>query len=221
MAQPNIWPQQSIARPVGVRRRDSETQALSWRLWSLDWQLPWHFDTGSVEAATLDEALPFIKEHYPSIFGHKDLDGRFLPNAMTEAKRRFFAEMDYFMFRVEGQAAGVAMGHPSDWTSYYVRSAAVLPAFRERGLISHYEAGLVAPLRAAGVERLEAECSPANIPMVKSFASQGWICTGSATTERWGVLLRHTKFLTDEARATFMRQYTAMPFARRRASDNQ
>jgi hypothetical protein len=39
------------------------------------------------------------------------------------------------------------------------------------------------------------------------------------SSERWGLMLRYTKFLSEDARAAFMRQYTAMPFAKRRQDD--
>jgi hypothetical protein len=191
---------------------------MSQRLWNLDWRsvLPWHFDDGRADFATPEEALPFIQEHYAAIFGQNELEGRFLPSPTTEAKRRFFQEMDYFILRVGDRDAGILMGHPSDWTSYYVRSAALLPAFRDRHLLTQFGLRICEPLRAAGVERIEAECSPANVPMARLLTGQGYLVTGSVTSERWGVVLRYTKFLSEDASAAFMRQYTAMPFSKRR-----
>jgi hypothetical protein len=216
MAQPNIW-SQSTPRPALDRRGERRTVPMSQRLWNLDWRtvLPWHFDGARAEFATPEEALPFVQEHYSAIFGQKDLEGRFLPSPTTEAKRRFFGEMDYFMLRVGERDAGIVMGHPSDWTTYYVRSAALLPAFRDRHVLTQFSERLFEPLRASGVERVEAECSPANVPMARLLTGHGYIVTGSITSERWGVVLRYTKFLTEDALAAFMRQYTAMPISKR------
>ena len=216
MAQPNIWPQIAI-RPALARRAELEALPMSQRLWNLDWRsvLPWDLDGGRAEFATPEQALPFIGAHYSAIFGQKDLEGRFLPSPTTEAKRRFFAEMDYFILRVGERDAGIVVGHPSDWTTYYVRSAALLPAFRERHLLTQFSERLYAPLRTSGVERIEAECSPANVPMARLLTGQGYLVTGSVTSERWGVVLRYTKFLSEDASAAFMRQYTAMPFSKR------
>jgi hypothetical protein len=220
MAQPNILPQET-PRPPAVLRVEREALPMSRRLWNLDWRsvLPWHFDDGRAEFATAEEALPFIQEHYPAIFGQGDLEGRFLPSPTTDAKRRFFAEMDYFLFRVDQHAAGVLMGHPTDWTSYYIRSAALLPEYRERRVLTRFLERLDQPLRAAGIERVEAECSPANVPVVRLLTAQGYVATASMSSERWGLMLRYTKFLSEDARAAFMRQYTAMPFAKRRQDD--
>jgi len=220
MAQPNILPQ-DVPRPSVVRRVEREALPMSQRLWNLDWRavLPWHFDDGRAEFATPEEALPFVQDHYGAIFGQKDLEGRFLPSPTTEAKRRFFGEMDYFLFRVDQHVAGVLMGHPTDWTTYYIRSAALLPEYRERRVLTRFLERLDQPLRAAGIERVEAECSPANVPVVRLLTAQGYVATASMSSERWGLMLRYTKFLSEDARAAFMRQYTAMPFAERRRDD--
>ena len=135
--------------------------------------------------------------------------------SVTEAKRRFFAEMDFFVFRVGQDTAGVFVAHPTDWSSYYLRSTAILPHYRERRLMTRFFERLAEPLRAAGVERIEAECSPANAPIIRVLSRQGYIVTGSASSERWGSLLRYTKFLSHEAHSAFIRQYTAMTFTTR------
>jgi hypothetical protein len=72
------------------------------------------------------------------------------------------------------------------------------------------------PLRGVGVERVEAECSPANVPVVRLLTSQGYVATASVSSERWGLMLRYTKFLSADAASAFMRQYTAMPISKRR-----
>jgi len=225
MAQTNTWQEGATSHSAitSLRRRASDaTTSMSMRLWRLDWSahLPWFFDDGFAEVATAEEALPFIRQHYPAIFGlPTETGGRFLPSPMTEAKRRFFDEMDFFFLRVEDRTAGVVMGHPSDWTSYYVRSAAVLPEFRDRRVLTQFAERLYEPLRSVGVERLEAECSPANLPMSRLLTGQGYVVTASVNSERWGVMLRYTKFLLEDAKAAFMHQYTAMPFAQRVSSN--
>ncbi len=216
MAQPNLWSQDPRPR-VGTRRGEADSPPLSQRLWSLDWRsvLPWHFDDGCADLGTGDEVLRFMGAHYATLFGAEEVAGRFLPSTMTEAKRRFFAEMDFFVFRVGQETAGVFVGHPTDWSSYYLRSTAILPQYRERRLMTRFFERLAEPLRAAGVERIEAECSPANAPIIRVLSRQGYIVTGSANSERWGLLLRYTKFLSHEAHTSFTRQYTAMTFTTR------
>lgn len=223
MALPNAWPQQATVSRIAPRRRELDAQTLSQRWWGLDWRevLPFHFDDGRAEFATMDDVLPFMKEHYPSIFGVKDLESRWLDSPMTDAKRRFCAEMDCFLFRVDGEVAGVAMTHPWDWTTYYLRSTGILPQYRERRVITQFIERIEKPLRAAGVERIESEVSPANAPMIRAFANLGYIVTGQVATERWGLLLRYTKFISDDASAVFRRQYTAMKISKRRETTTE
>jgi hypothetical protein len=220
MAQPEMWP---LSMPRPARRREVEALPTSRRLWSLDWrtELPWELPGARAQFATQNDVLPFMKEHYPSIFAQKDLDGRFLASPMTEAKSRFFSEMDYFVFDADGETAGVFMAHPTDWTTYYLRSTAILPQFRERHMLTSFFEKLDEPLRAAGVERIETDCSPANVPVVRMLSRQEYVVTGTFSSERWGLLLRYTKFLSEDARAAFTRQYTAMPISQRRDNHHQ
>ncbi len=216
MTQPELLQHRPFERASRPRLVEAPPR-LSMRLWNLDWgaTLPWHFDAARVESSSHDEVMAFTREHYAAIFGHASAEGRFLPSPMTEAKRRFLSEMDFFVFRVGRETAGVFMGHPTDWTSYYLRSTAIVPQHRERGLMTRFFERLAEPLRGAGVERIEADCSPANAPIIRVLSGQGYVVTGTTNSERWGLLLRYTKFLRDDARGAFLRQYTAMPIAQR------
>jgi hypothetical protein len=51
--------------------RSASPGPLSKRLWGLDWSnvLPWDFGDATVEVGTFADALPFMREYYPRIFG--------------------------------------------------------------------------------------------------------------------------------------------------------
>ena len=147
--------------------RSSEARILttqSSRLWGLDWSVetPWTFDGITVDACSFEESLPFMERHYGEIFGSVFAD-RFLADPMTEAKMRFGREMDVFVYRDEGREIGVLAGHPSDWTSYYMRTVALLPAYRDRHLLSRTMEQMTAPLAAVGCERIDGEVAPTNV----------------------------------------------------------
>ena len=186
--------------------------SLSKRYWGLDWNehLPWSFEDIRVESASFDAAFPFIQEHYPRIFGMHAGDARFLANPMTEAKRRFCAESDTFLFRTDAQEVGVFMANPIDWSSYYMRTVGVLPEFRDRKVFARFLEQLYGPLRKAGVERVETECSPGNAPVMRTLVAQGFMVTSTATSERWGATVRFTKLLTAEAESVFLRQFNGV-----------
>ncbi len=182
------------------------------RLWGIDWDkiLPWSFEEVRVEPASFNDALPFMRDHYATIFGAHAIESRFLASPMTPAKRRFCEESDVFLFRTSDRTVGLLLANPADWSSYYMRSVAVLPEFRERRLLTRFMEQSYAPLRAAGVERIEGECSPANAPMMRMLVGQGFLVTSTANSERWGATVRFTKFLSEEAESVFLRQFNAV-----------
>ena len=112
--------------PVSQTSRIHSVETLSKRLWDLEWSehLPWNFDGISVEPGTFEDALPFMQEHYADIFGvHSDRfsrrnnDGGEAPSTGRRS----------IIFRAGAETVGISAGHPSDWSSYYIRTFAILP----------------------------------------------------------------------------------------------
>ncbi|NUP06093.1 MAG: GNAT family N-acetyltransferase [Polyangiaceae bacterium] len=193
-------------------------------MWDLDWEqhLPWEFENVRCEAGTFGEALPFIAEHYSSIFGLKDEEPRFHPDPMTEAKRRFGDEMDVFLFRAKDRServAGVLACHPSDWSTYYIRSLAVLPEYRTGNLVPPLILRLSEVLSAVGCERLECETSPSNTVVMRVLPRIDFILTASSNSERWGTMVRFTKFLRRDAESAFQRQFCGVRVKSARPSE--
>lgn len=186
---------------------------MSMRLWGLDWSriLPWRFDDFTVELGTAADGLAFVAEHYASLFETDAAADRFLSDPMTDAKRRFCAEMDVFLMKVGTRTVGIMMAHPSDWTTYYMRTAAVLPEFREKQFLNRLTKATYEHLRAVGVQRSEVECSVTNTAVMRMLPGQGFVITSTSNSERWGALVKFTKFLAPEAQEAFRRQFTALP----------
>jgi RimJ/RimL family protein N-acetyltransferase len=185
---------------------------LSRRIWDLDWatHLPWTFGDIAVEVGTFrDDAAPFIAEHYAAIFGTQD-PSRFFVEATSAAKRHFGDEMDVLCFRDAGRTIGILVGHPVDWSTYYFRTVALLPEYRDQGL---FAAGLKRAhqvLAVSGADRAEGECSPTNLPMMRALTKLGYVVTATVNSERWGATVRFTKHLRPEAEAVFVRQFCAV-----------
>jgi hypothetical protein len=200
--------------PAAATVRAERPTSLSQRLWGLEWskELPWQLDGCTVEHGTFADALPFMGEHYGRIFGWEP--DRFHVEQMSEAKRRFGDEMDVFVFRADGKTVGVAAGHPTDWSTYYVRTFALLKEYRDRGWCLEWTERIGEPLRRVGCERWEGECSPANVAMIRMLTSRGCLITGTVNSERWGAMLRFGRLLNDDARAAFTRQFIHAPTGR-------
>jgi ribosomal protein S18 acetylase RimI-like enzyme len=185
----------------------SRPESLSQRWWGLDWAatMPWSCGGLSVGYGGLDDALPFIREHYGAIFG--DADTRFLADPMCERKERFYRDADVFLIRDGATCVGLQIAHPTDWSSYYVRSLAILPAYRGRGVLDAMTERMVEALAAVGVERLEGELSPNNGACVIAQTRLGYVVTGMHASERWGTMVRLTRFLQEDASRVFRRQF--------------
>lgn len=189
------------------------TMAKRW--WGLEWPT-WTHDGITCAPGTLEAARSFIDEHYPSIW--EDEPGRFFTETMTEAKRRFLAECDVFLFTEGETHVGIAVGHPTDWSSYYMRTMAMLPAYRERAIGKEFVRRTCECAREAGVNRIETDTSPANVPVHGMMVAAGFIITATTQSDRWGVLLRYTRFLNPEAGERFRTQYIDVPTFKRRPS---
>jgi hypothetical protein len=204
--------QPSFSRPGSFRYETIGfvDATLSKRILGLDWSkhLPWQIGNVAIEVGSYEQhALPFMAEHYSRMFDAKSLHERFMAEEMTDAKRRFMAEMDVLCFRAQGRPVGILMGHPLDWSTYYWRSVALLPSVRDRSLLGTAMDLSYEPLAAAGIHRVEGECSPTNGPMLRTLTKLGWVVTSTSMSERWGATVRFTKFLRQDAGEIFARQF--------------
>jgi ribosomal protein S18 acetylase RimI-like enzyme len=192
---------------------------LSSRIWGLDWgcHLPWTLGNVTVTVGHFADALAFVGDHYAEIFGDGKESG-FLSDPFTEAKRRFGDEMDVFSIRADGQVVGLLIAHPLDWTTYYMRSVAILPAYRDRKLFNQIVERCFAPLASAGVERIEGETAPTNVVMMRALTGLGFLVTSTANSERWGATVRFTKFLREEAASLFAEKFCRTPPVRGQAA---
>lgn len=182
--------------------------SLSERILGIEWPI---MDLGEFRAVPHDHerSSEFVRRHYADIFSQPE--SRFLIEENSESKARFVREMDVYSFESEGEIVGVSYAHPSDWSSYYFRSFALRPDAQARGIPMKFMRAACGRLREAGVRRAEAECLPTNAAMQRTLAAGGFVVTGSVASERWGFVLRLTKFLDDEAHDRFVDLFSPMP----------
>ncbi len=193
------------------------------RLWDLRWEdhLPWQLDGGiRVQAGSLADATPFIRDHYADIFELGAQGGRFLSEPMTPAKERFVRESDVFLFRDGERLIGILMCNPSDWSTYYMRSAAFLPEYQSRGLLGSCVERTFDVLRDAGCARVEVEAAPSNFASIRLLTRLGFNVTSMTNSERFGTIIRFTKFLLEDAETVFLDQFcSGVRYQRRRLSN--
>lgn len=201
--------------PAIATRESDPCRSWSRDLWDVGWEgaLPIELAGGvRVRRAARGEALAFIEAQYPRIFAGPQPE-RFLSDPMTASKRRFFDLCDRLIFRDGEETVGVLVGHPLDWSSYYWRTVALLPTYRGRGLVAQALQSMDALLREVGVQRVQGDTAVNNVSQIRLLHRIGYRVTGSSTCERWGALLRLTKFLVPEPAAAFAQQYCASALA--------
>ncbi|HVR21403.1 MAG TPA: GNAT family N-acetyltransferase, partial [Polyangiaceae bacterium] len=182
--------------------------ALSSELWGIDWtrHVPFRLGSVVVEASTYERAAPFVADHYRAIFEEDTSRSRFTSASPSARKARYYELFgDFFEFRADGRTVGLLAGTPHDWATYYVRSAGMLGAYQGYGVIQSFLMQVVFEvLREAGVERVELDVSPSNLPMMHIATRMRFHPTGTLLSERWGAQIHFTKFLDPAAEGAFV-----------------
>jgi RimJ/RimL family protein N-acetyltransferase len=206
--------------PASNRR---ERERLSRTLWGLDWaehfpvELPGGF---VVHASNYDAALPFIREHYALIFEEDSLSP-FSNSRVTPAKDRYYRVAgDFFELRRDERTVGLLLCTPSDWSTYYIRSAAMLPEHRGSNGMEQLLILLLSRLSAAGIERVEADIAPQNVASATVLRRLGFHTAGTVLTDRWGATVRVTRFLDAEREDVFLRQFCSGVRPKRRVESD-
>jgi ribosomal protein S18 acetylase RimI-like enzyme len=132
------------------------------------------------------------------------------PNAFAQKSKQAYLSTgcDLIGLTHAGKMVGIMVGAPEDWSSYYVRVFALAPAYQRPGLTRRFvRECLFEPLARHGVERVIADTSPANAAMTHLFNELDFFVTGNQLTDRWGPLIRYTKFLDPACEQQFQRRF--------------
>lgn len=183
---------------------------LSEAMWGIRWAefLPIQV-TQDVTAvvSSFDQAKPFIEAHYEAIF-EDDGAGRFHRSPRAAALTRYYRVAgDFFEFKLLNRTVALLIGTPADWSTYYIRSAAALPEVQGKKVIQRFFPEMFAVLKAAGVERVEAETSPSNMATLHLLSRLRFNPSGTVLTDRWGAMLKFTRFLDEAAERVFLDQF--------------
>lgn len=182
-------------RLFGVRFRDT---------------LPWELNGYQVHMVGVDEMLECLVRHADELGMQGDV--RWFQEPMSPQKRRFLSECDRFaIMSAQGddeRVVGACIGHPLDWSSYYIRSFVVSRSIRGIGLPMMFLRRLSDVLQGV-VLRIETDVAPHNAASLSVQMLSGFRCVGSANTTRWGALLRYVKFLDAQEDAHFVERFCA------------
>lgn len=185
---------------------------LSQTLWGIDWRqaLPYRKGKLDVVSSQFGAARKFVEEHYRTVFEEQPGPNPFASDASLAKARYYEIAGDFFEVVRDDTTVGLLICTPSDWSSYYIRSAALLPQYQGARIIQSFYTDVLFPsLQKAGVERIELDTSPANLAMMHIATRLKFNQTGTLLSERWGALVHFTKFLSPERENVFLRQFCA------------
>lgn len=210
----SVAPSTALADAVVPVPQVSRSNSLSVRLWGLNLNkgLPRTLTSDGVYAAPGDmsRVRDFLAQNFPT-FREEDL-GASLSTHILEAKRWYLNNAcDVLELRHDERTVGVLIGAPEDWSSYYVRMFAVLQTYQRPAVRRRFiRECLFEPLIAHGVERVIADTSPTNLGMAFVFNELHFHVTGHQLSDRWGPLIRYTKFLDPACEAAFHRRFAGI-----------
>jgi hypothetical protein len=206
----------SVSSANDVTLPSAKGSELTQKLWGIDWGkvLPVPAAGTLVQAVDFDVAAAFMHRHYGEVF---DLvpNSPFARDESSEARARYYRHaVDCFAFYAGSEPVALLLANAVDWSTYYIRSAAALPRYQGRLLLGFLPT-LFDTLRAVGVERIETDASPTNSTTLQLALRLGFKATGTLTTDRWGALVRLTKFLAPEAERVFVDGHCAVRSGRK------
>jgi len=185
---------------------------MSWQLWGIEWGAALPFESGGfrVELSNYARAKKFVAANYATVFEEDAASSPFATD-LSAAKNRYYEVFgDFFEFFHGDELAGLLVCTPTDWSTYYIRSAAMLPKFQGRRIVQHFYTNVLFPtLQRAGVERVEFDTSPSNMAMMHIATRLRFNNTGTILSERWGAMIHFTKFLATDKEEVFLRQFCA------------
>jgi len=191
----------------------SASRTLTHRLWGFDLceGLPYEVGQGVVaQRAELSRVRAFLSAEYPSLT--EEAIHSALQPGVDSAKRRYLeTACDLIELCHGGQIVGVMVGAPEDWASYYIRIFAVKRSHQRprliRGFCRDY---LFARLLEHGVQRVVADTSPSNVATSRMLSELQFYVTGQQLSDRWGPLVRYTKFLDRACEKAFLKRFAGI-----------
>jgi hypothetical protein len=161
-------------------------------------------------AGELTRVSSFLAQEFPG-FGEESLGA--LPSATVATAKRCYLQTacDVIEIRHGDRTVGVLVGGPEDWSTYYIRIFAVIQAYQRPSLIRRFARDCVfGPMSQHHVERVVAESSPANLAMARTFTELHFHVTGHQLSDRWGPLVRYTRFLDPACEAAFLKRFAGI-----------
>lgn len=155
----------------------------------------------------LERIRQFLKTVFPTLT-EEGLGAAPLDPQVAHTKRWYLgAASDLLELRKRGETIGVMIGAPEDWSTYYLRIYAVSPDYQRPIVTRRFAECVMQRLEECGVQRVVTDTSPANTSAALRLSELQFHVTGQQLSERYGPLIRYTKFLDPAAEAAFLARF--------------
>ncbi|MEN9825595.1 MAG: hypothetical protein RI953_1340 [Pseudomonadota bacterium] len=158
----------------------------------------------------------FLTANFERVFPKRDSTGTPQTMLVPEARAKAIAELqestgynalhqEHFLFMFKGEPIGWSTGETQDFMTYYMRNSGILPEHQKLGLYSKFLDHFSKYIERIGYERLTSQHKADNSEMLITKLKAGFVITGMDLDERWGALVRLTKFLKPDRESAFGR----------------
>lgn len=187
---------------------------LSEKIWGIHWNehFPYKINDDDITAhhSSFEEFGAFAADNFSRIFENDKYPTSFLWLEHSPFKMRYYKEVgDFFIFKHGNKTIGGFVGNPIDWSSYYVRSFALLPEYEGRHIVFLFLKHFFKILEFHGIERVEADTSPSNTTIIQLTSRLRFNIAGTLLSERWGALTHLVKFFSKKHETVFLQQFCA------------
>lgn len=189
--------------------------SLSEKIWQIDWTKYFPLsldDSTSIETTDFETVAAFSSRKFSEIY-------RIIPETQFQwfetspAKAKFYElTCDFFAFKAAGRVVGIGLGHPSDWSTYYMRNVTIEPEYQGRKYYQTLMQQIMVALTEKGVARIEFHISPQSTAQMICNSKLGFITTSMTLSDRWGALAHMTKFLSAKHEDAFTSQFSIRTF---------
>jgi hypothetical protein len=163
----------------------------------------------------------FLANEFPTLT-EEGLAAAPLDPLLADTKRWYLGQAcDLVEMQKDGETIGAMIGAPEDWSTYYLRIYAVSPRYQRPILTRRFYECMVEPLLACSVQRVVTDTSPTNASAARRLSEMNFHVTGQQLSDRYGPLIRYTKFLDPTAEAAFVARYAGSAPPRKSATSSR
>lgn len=175
--------------------------------------IPWHeylpitLKNGyEIHSGSFEEVKMFAQSHFQQIYSPIDPKTQYRWGEDHPNKKSFYENFaEIFLFKKGAEIIGFHVINLTDWSTVYHRNVSISKKHQNKQLWQLWFACLIEILKAHQIHRVECDVSPGNTKKVHVLNKMGFRVTGFNTSERWGAVMKFTKFLNSEYENLFQK----------------